>query len=131
METIELDLYGFGELSEKAKENALREFADINVFDDWYACTIDDFKAICETIGINVDTQKTYFRGFYGQGDGSCFNAKVNMPQLIRAIKNQSWKDYAPLLEFGFALPDADSRVIPLIQNESFDRQPFELFIKI
>jgi hypothetical protein len=124
METIQLDLYGFAELSEKAREKALREFADINVYDDWYAFTIDDFKTICETIGIAVNTQKTYFRGFYSQGDGSCFSAKVDIPLLIQAIKNQSWKDYAPSLEFGFALPDIDSRVVQLIQDESFDISP-------
>lgn len=124
METIQLDLYGFAELNDKAKEKALREFADINVFDDWYACTIEDFKAVCETIGIAIDTKKTYFRGFYSQGDGSCFNASVNIPQLIQGIKNQSWKDYAPTLELDLSLPQADSRIIPLIQNESFDIAP-------
>lgn len=124
METIQLDLYGFAELSNKAKERALKEFADIHIYDDWCSHTIENFKTICETIGITADTQKKYFRGFYSQGDGSCFSAKVDIPQLIRAIKNQSWKEYAPLLEFDFTLPEADSRIIPLIQNEHFDIAP-------
>lgn len=124
METIQLDLYGFAELSEKAKEKALREFANINVFDDWYTFTVEDFKIVCETICITVDTTKTYFRGFYSQGDGSCFNAKVNIPQLVQAIKDQSWKDYAPMLELDLSLPQADSRIIPLIRKESFDIVP-------
>jgi hypothetical protein len=124
METIQLDLYGFAELSEKAKDKALTEFADINFYDDWYASIIDDFKSVCETIGITVDTKKTYFRGFYSQGDGSCFSAGVNIPVLIEAISHQLWKDYAPKLEFGFPLPGADGRLIKLIRNESLDINP-------
>jgi hypothetical protein len=64
METIQLDLYGFAELRDKA----LAEFADINVYDDWYAFIMDDFKSVCETIGITVDTKNTYFRLLFTRG---------------------------------------------------------------
>ncbi|MDP9047204.1 MAG: hypothetical protein M3N14_03650, partial [Bacteroidota bacterium] len=124
METIQLILYEFAELSDKAKEKAVKEFADINVNDDWYAYTIEDFKNICETIGITVNTKKTYFRGFYSQGDGSTFQAIVNIPQLVEAVKYHHWKEYAPTLEFGFTIPDLDKRLIKLIQNESLDISP-------
>jgi hypothetical protein len=124
MEAIQLILYDFAELNDKAKEKALKEFGDINVNDDWYTYTIEDFKAICETIGITVDTKKTYFRGFYSQGDGSTFQATVNIPQLIEAVKKQDWKEYAPTLELGFPEPDLDNRLIRLIQNESLDINP-------
>jgi hypothetical protein len=124
METIQLILYDFAELNNKAKEKALKEFADINVDDDWYSYTIEDFKAICATIGITLDTKKTYFRGFYSQGDGSTFQATVNIPQLIENVEYQRWKEYAPTLEFGFPAPDLDKRLIQLIHKESLDISP-------
>jgi hypothetical protein len=48
----------------------------------------------------------------------------VNIPVLIDGVSNQLWKDYAPKLEFGFPLPDADSRLIKLIRNERLDINP-------
>jgi len=124
METIQVVLYDFAELNGKAKERALKEYAYINVDDDWYSSIIDDFKNLCETIGIDIDVKKTYFRGFYSQGDGSTFQASVNIPMLINAIPNQRWKEYAPALEFDFPMVDFDGRLIGLIQKESLDASP-------
>lgn len=124
METIKLALYEFKELSAQAKEKALQEFAYINVDYDWYTFTIEDFKNVCATIVIEIDVQRTYFRGFYSQGDGSSFQATVDIPQLTKAILNQAWVGYAPNLQFNFPAVDFDSRLIRLFENESLDANP-------
>ena len=43
MKTIEVTLYTFDELSDKAKEFAINEYRDINVHYDWYQCSIETF----------------------------------------------------------------------------------------
>src|SRR5690606_10600054 len=47
-------------------------------------------------IGIQVDRDKTYFSGFYSQGDGSCFTASVDLMELIAGINGERWRQHAP-----------------------------------
>ena len=42
---------------------------------DWWDCTYDDFKKQMTAIGIRVD--RMYFSGFSRQGDGACFEGRV------------------------------------------------------
>jgi hypothetical protein len=42
---------------------------------DWWDCTYDDFKEQMTAIGIRVD--RMYFSGFSSQGDGACFEGRV------------------------------------------------------
>lgn len=48
---------------------------DINLHDDWYESTIDDFKERMCMIGIEV--AKVYFSGFSSQGDGAMFEGRI------------------------------------------------------
>ncbi len=124
MKTIQINLYEFDELDVKGKEKALKELSDINVDYDWYEAVFYDFQAIVKTIGINVTTNNIHFSGFYSQGDGSAFRANVNLPELVEAVKNENWKSYAPLLELGLPVYQADSRILKLIKNEAIDISP-------
>lgn len=42
---------------------------------DWWDCTYSNFKERMTAIGIDVD--KMYFSGFWSQGNGACFEGRV------------------------------------------------------
>ncbi|MBS1528226.1 MAG: hypothetical protein JST19_21450 [Bacteroidetes bacterium] len=121
MKTIQLNLYSFDELDEKGKQNALQEFQDLNVMFDWWEFSYNDFESICTCLGITVDNKSIHFQGFYSQGDGSCFDADVDLLALINAIAVSAWKDYAPNVEFQFSVPGIDRRVLTLIQKKKIE----------
>lgn len=87
-EIIETTVYRLDELDETAKERA-RDWYRERAFDhDWYGCVFDDFEAICGILGVRFKTDavrlmgggtrpkpRIYFRGFWSQGDGACFEA--------------------------------------------------------
>jgi hypothetical protein len=58
MKTIEVTLYTFDELSDKAKEFAINEHRDINVDYDWYQCTKDEF----DGLGVVIKSFDLYRR---------------------------------------------------------------------
>jgi len=124
MKQITLKLYSFNELDKEAKGKALTTYRDLNVFFDWWDDEFEDFIELCSYMGIAVIKDKIKFRGFYSQGDGSGFSAKVDILKLITAIENQSWKDYAPLQEFPFTAPDIYRRVLPLLAKGILPNEP-------
>jgi hypothetical protein len=74
MKTIEIKLYQFSELSEKAKEKALENFHDINVDYGWSDFTIEEITERLNELGFNE--AKVMFSGFWSQGDGACFTCE-------------------------------------------------------
>ena len=124
MKQITLKLYSYNELDKEAKGKALTTHRDLNINFDWWDDEFEDFIELCSRIGIAVIKDKIKFRGFYSQGDGSGFSAKVDILKLITAIENQSWKDYAPLQEFPFTTPDIDRRVLPLLAKDILPNEP-------
>ena len=87
-EIIETTVYQLGELSVAAKEKVRAWYRD-GAFDyDWYEFVFDDFEAICDIFGVCLKADpvrlvsggtrskpRIYFRGFWSQGDGACFEA--------------------------------------------------------
>ena len=124
MKQITLKLYSFNELDKEAKGKALTTHRDLNINFDWWDDEFEDFIELCSRIGIAVIKDKIKFGGFYSQGDGSGFSAKVDILKLITAIENQSWKDYAPLQEFPFTTPGIDRRVLPLLAKGILPNEP-------
>lgn len=53
----------------------IKKYRDINVFDDWWDCTYDDFKARMADLHIEVDDIR--FSGFWSQGDGASFTGYI------------------------------------------------------
>lgn len=101
METV---VYRIDELEDGAKEKA-REWWCCSFDDDWHESVIDDFCRICSILGVQLKTTarslygggtreepSVWFRGFWSQGDGACFEGRYayqpKAPQRIR--------DYAP-----------------------------------
>lgn len=124
MKQITLKLYSFNELDKEAKGKALTTYRDLNVNFDWWDDEFEDFIELCSYMGIAVTKGKIYFRGFYSQGDGSCFTANVDILKLITSVANQSWKDYAPMQEFPFVPTNTDRRVLQLLKNDILPNEP-------
>ncbi|CAN5497299.1 hypothetical protein BH09BAC6_BH09BAC6_16240 [soil metagenome] len=124
MKTITLKLYNFKELTKEAKEKALTTYRDLNIDFYWWDNEYEDFIELVSYLGITIDKDSIKFSGFYSQGDGSAFSAKVNFAKLFNAIANQSWKDYAPHQDFPFQLPSIDRRVLALVNNGILPNEP-------
>lgn len=59
MKTIEINLYKFCELSEKAKQKAINNLYDINVIHDWWEFTYDDAARVgIKLTGFGLDRCK-------------------------------------------------------------------------
>jgi hypothetical protein len=124
MKTIQLNLYSFEELNDIARHNALILYQDININPNWRDYGYDDFTTICGCLGITVDKKSISYQGFYSQGEGSGFNADVNLPSLFKSIQKKGWRGYAPKLDFDFKLPDSDQRVIALLLKGKIHNDP-------
>jgi hypothetical protein len=87
-EIVETTIYRLDELDESARERARDWYRQRALDHDWFEFAFDDFERICEILGIHLKTQAVrlmgggtrrkpciYFRGFWSQGDGACFEA--------------------------------------------------------
>ena len=104
-EVIEIIVYRFDELSDAAKEKARAWYRDGGFDYDWYDAVYEHFQHIADILGLDLKTRPVrlmgggtrqepfiWFRGFWSQGDGACFEARYSYrrgaPRRIR--------DYAP-----------------------------------
>jgi hypothetical protein len=122
MKQIKVNVFNFSELQETVGEKVLEDNRHIHVDDQcWYEGVFEDFRLFCETIGIEVDEDKTFFRGFYSQGDGSSFSAGVDLMALITGILGDKWKEHAPKEEPNLYPCDVHPLVISLLQKGIID----------
>lgn len=63
-------------MTDEQKQALIEEHRDINIYDDWWDCTYDDFKADMEAKGIHVSD--IWFSGFWSQGDGASFTGYIS-----------------------------------------------------
>jgi hypothetical protein len=56
----------------------ITKYRDINVEYEWWEYTEQEFRQQMDKFGIEVD--KIYFSGFWSQGDGACFEGRINKP---------------------------------------------------
>lgn len=54
----------------------IEEHRLINTSHDWWDSSYDDFRQICDIIGIDLDKDEPSFTGFWSQGDGASFTGK-------------------------------------------------------
>ena len=98
MRTVRTKVYKFEELSEEAKSVAIDNFRNINTTDDfWFDAILEGFKEQLEEIGFSGAT--IGFSGFWSQGDGLSFDAKVNASKFA-TTKNEI--RVSKLIDFGF-----------------------------
>jgi hypothetical protein len=99
MKTIRIKVYKFNELSQDAQNKAIDKLRDINVDFDWWEPIIEGFDEILHHQGF--EDAEIYFSGFYSQGDGLCFDAKINLDK--------------------FELTNQEKRISKLINNNYID----------
>lgn len=122
MKTVKINLYSFSELSEKSQKKAIEKLSDINIDYDYWDFVYEDFQQLASYFGMDVDTDKTYFSGFYSQGDGSAFTATVDPCKLIACIQGNTWAEYAPKENFNLPVLSVNVlRVCKLIAAGKID----------
>ena len=83
MRIIETPVYKFSELSDEAKEKAIEHCRQINVEDtDWYEFVYEGWYALLKSYGFT--DAKIYFSGFFSQGDGACFDARIDIKKAFK-----------------------------------------------
>jgi hypothetical protein len=102
---IETTVYRLDELSDAAKDKARAWYREGGFDYDWYDAVYEDFQGIAEILGLRLKTRavrlmgggtrqepRIWFRGFWSQGDGACFETfysyRKEAPRRIR--------EYAP-----------------------------------
>lgn len=121
MKTINIELYGFSELAEQVQEKVLEDFRYLNTDYDWWETEYEDFLSIAPFIGVATSYRQIFFKGFWSQGSGSTFEAKVDILQLINGISTKAWHEHAPILELDLKPCPIDKRVIGLIENGTIE----------
>ena len=113
--TVEITLYQFDELSDKAKEKARDYYVNNWMHDEWYECTYEAMKEDGHhNYGFNVKDIR--FSGFWSQGDGASWCGSVNVPawikskpsqyqehpttQIVLALIEEGWVDEQVLVSF-------------------------------
>ena len=86
MKVLQTKIYSFSELSKDAKAKAVESLRDINVdYDNWHDYIIEDYTEKLEALGYrNI---KIFYSGFWSQGDGACYTAKVDIYEWLKAHK--------------------------------------------
>lgn len=76
---------------------------DFNVGHDWWDSIYDDFKYICEILGIELYKNEPSFSGFWSQGDGASWTgryiaiaARRGIVAMTYDIAPQKIREYAP-----------------------------------
>ena len=88
MRTVRTKIYKFEELSKEAQREAIQNFRNINNSDDfWFDAILEGFKERLETIGFYNATIQ--FSGFWSQGDGLCFDAKIDASKFATTINEK------------------------------------------
>ncbi len=85
-ETIIKTYLTFDELSEDQREKVIEKNRDINIYNDWDDCMIEDLHGVISMFGFrDVDIS---YSGFCSQGDGASFTAKMSSSDLISISKH-------------------------------------------
>ena len=104
---ITTTVFTIDELSDKAKERARSWYREEGLFDQWYDYIYDDFETICRIVGITLRTSPVrlygggtrdkphiWFRGFWSQGDGACYEGQYSHARgAAKALRAHAPKD--------------------------------------
>ena len=93
MKTVTINIYQFSELTDEAKENAIKELYDINVDSDWWDSTYEDAAQINLKIkGFDID------RGSYVKAE--FIESANNTAELIIMNHGESCETYKTAKSF-------------------------------
>ena len=87
---VETTVFGIEELPEAAKESARAWYREACLDHEWYDFVFEDFETVCRILGVTLRTSPAklmgggtrdkphiFFRGFWSQGDGACFDGSL------------------------------------------------------
>lgn len=100
-DVIETIVYQLNELSDEAKERVRAWYREGGFDYDWHEFIFEDFQRVAEILGLRLKTRpvrlygggmrqepRIWFRGFWSQGDGACFETfysyRKDAPRQIR-----------------------------------------------
>ena len=106
-ETMTRTLYKFSELSPEAQRRALEKQARFEAEDFDPEFVYDDAATIADLFGLDLDTRyiplmnggtrpepTIYYKGFYYQGDGACFEGRYKYKKgALKAVKEYAGQD--------------------------------------
>lgn len=122
MKKITITLYSFEELPQTIQKQVTQKLSSINVDNSfWYEYSYDHFQNLCALLGIAIEPRSLHFNGFYAQGDGSCFQADVDLTKLIEGIGNRAWIALMPESELEIQVPGISPRLFSLIKKAGID----------
>ena len=84
MRVLEINAYQFSELNDKAKEKVLERYRHMNVQDDWYEWTKENWVEKLKENGF-FET-KIEFSGFHSQGDGASFTGEIDISKMLETF---------------------------------------------
>lgn len=86
MRKATVKVYSFNELSDEIKEKVLTVYRDFNTeIGNWYEPIQEGFIEDLEKLGYS--DIKTYYSGFWSQGDGACFEGQVSLLDWLQSHK--------------------------------------------
>ena len=105
--TVETVVYPIGELPEAAKDSARAWYRGACLDHEWCDAVFEDFETICRILGVTLRTSPVrlfgggtrekphlFFRGFWSQGDGACFEGQLSHAKgAAKAIRAHAPKD--------------------------------------
>ena len=82
MKTVQIELFTFEELTPEVQKKVIEDNRYLNVeYFDWYHSIIEEWTAKLEEAGYMEP--EILFSGFYSQGDGASFTAKLDMEKFL------------------------------------------------
>lgn len=121
MKQITVNIYPFAELQPKVQQQVLEKYRYVEVEAyDWYQCEYEAFIQLCSLLGIDTSADQISFSGFYHQGAGSTFAAKINVLDTIKAVQEEPWKT-ASEIDLKFPYCPCQPRFIRQIENGNMD----------
>lgn len=119
--TIEITLYQFDELNDKAKEKAVNHYREHWMSHDWWDSTYEYMKEEGEhKHGFRVDDIR--FSGFWSQGDGASWCGAVDLADWVRKTFNSTDLEH-PLTQIFLALLDEgwiESKVLVSFSSSNY-----------
>ena len=137
-ESEEEKTYSFDELPKEVKEKALENNRYINVeYTEWHEPVVEDFEYAMEELGLkDVEVE---FTGFYSQGDGASFTARVDDVELFlkKALEINASTEFLDMGEDEDTSKEADElrQLMGDLRNVGYDTReklkPEDLYLEI
>lgn len=103
-ETKEITVYTFDELSDKAKEHAIEQYARHGMDWEWWDTVYDDAKEDGKEHGFDINDIR--FSGFWSQGDGASWTGLVNISKFMEKHINADHPLFARAQVYAILIQD-------------------------